>query len=71
MRQIGLALALGLVLAPLSAEAQQAEKVRRIGFLSGTNPNSEPCDIRAAQAISLFGGPVPESPCQLKGLSHT
>jgi hypothetical protein len=86
MRQIGLALALGLVLAPLSAEAQQAEKVRRIGFLSGTNPNSEvddalfrqilrciqrPCDIRAAQAISLFGGPVPESPCKLKGLSHT
>jgi len=70
MRLIGLVLALGLTLAPLAAGAQQTEKVRRIGFLSGTNPNSEvddasfgqilrciqrPCDIRAAQAISLSG----------------
>jgi hypothetical protein len=36
MRRIGLAvvLALGLILAPLAVEAQQAEKVYRIGFLS-------------------------------------
>ena len=39
MRWIGLAvvLALGLALAPLAAGAQQTEKVRRIGFLAGTN----------------------------------
>jgi len=72
MRRIGLAvvLAVSLILAPLAAGAQQTEKVRRIRFLSGTNPNSEvddalfrqilrciqrPCDIRAAQAISLSG----------------
>jgi hypothetical protein len=68
MRLIGLAvvLAVSLTLAPLATRAQQTEKVRRIGFLSGTNPNSEvdaalfrqiqrPCDIRAAQAISLSG----------------
>ena len=69
MRLIGLAVVLSLTLAPLAAGAQQTEKVRRIGFLSGTNPNSEvddalfrqilsiqrPCDIRAAQAISLAG----------------
>jgi hypothetical protein len=36
MRLIGLAvvLAVSLVLAPLAAEAQQAEKVHRIGFLA-------------------------------------
>jgi hypothetical protein len=72
MRLIGLAvvLAVSLTLAPLATGTQQPEKVRRIGFLSGTNPNSEvddalfrqilryiqrPCDIRAAQAISLSG----------------
>ncbi len=72
MRVIGLAvvLAVSLTLAPLAAGVQQTEKVRRIGFLSGTNPNYEvddtlfrqilgciqrPCDIRAAQAISLSG----------------
>ena len=72
MRLIELAvvLALSLTPAPLAAGAQQTEKVCRIGFLSGTNPNSElddalfrqilrciqrPCDIRAAQAISLLG----------------
>ena len=67
---LAVALSLSLTLAPLAAGAQQTEKVRRIGFLSGTNPNSEvddalvrqilsciqrPCDIRAAQAISLSG----------------
>jgi putative ABC transport system substrate-binding protein len=41
LRLIGLAvvLAVGLALAPLAGEAQQTEKVRRIGFLSGTSPN--------------------------------
>src|SRR5437899_3431868 len=36
MRRIGLAvvLAVSLILAPLAADAQQAAKVRRIGFLS-------------------------------------
>jgi hypothetical protein len=45
MRLIGLAvvLALGLALAPLTAGAQQTEKVRRIGFLAGTN-RAEPYD---------------------------
>jgi hypothetical protein len=39
MRRIGLAviLAVGLFLVPLAAGAQQTEKVRRIGFLAGTN----------------------------------
>jgi ABC-type uncharacterized transport system substrate-binding protein len=44
MRRIGLAVVLTLsliILVPLAAGAQQSEKVRRIGFLSGTNPNSE------------------------------
>ena len=43
MRLIGLAvvLALGLVLAPLAAAGQQAEKVRRIGFLSATILDSQ------------------------------
>src|SRR4029453_9886414 len=43
MRRIGLAviLALGLTLAPLVAEAQQTEKVRRIGFLSASIPSSQ------------------------------
>ena len=70
MRLIGLAVVLAVThtLAPLAAGAQQTEKVRRSGFLSGTNPNSEvddalfrqilrwirrPCDVRAVQAISL------------------
>ena len=38
MRLIGLVLALGLVLAPLAVEAQQAVKVPRIGYLSGGDP---------------------------------
>jgi hypothetical protein len=69
-RRTFLAIATGALATPLAAGAQQAEKVRRIGFLSGTNPNSEvddalfrqilrciqrPCDIKAAQAISLSG----------------
>ena len=43
MRSIGLAmvLAVGLSLAPLAAGAQQAEKVRRIGFLSAAILGSE------------------------------
>src|SRR5215471_21428224 len=35
MRRIGLALALGLTLVPIAAEAQQAGKVYRIGVLAG------------------------------------
>jgi ABC-type uncharacterized transport system substrate-binding protein len=38
MRRIGLVLALGLTLAPLAAEAQQAEKVARLGFLGLFTP---------------------------------
>ena len=40
MRRIGLAVALtlGLVLSPFAVEAQQTEKVRRIGFLSAAIP---------------------------------
>ena len=40
MRRIGLAVVLtvGFTLAPLVAEAQQTEKVRRIGFLSAAIP---------------------------------
>jgi hypothetical protein len=72
MRLIGLVVvrAVSLTLAPLAAGAQKTERVRRIGFLSGTNPISEvddalfrqtlrciqrSCDIRAAQAISVSG----------------
>jgi hypothetical protein len=43
MRLIGLAVVLAVILtlALLAAGAQQTEKVRRIGFRSGTNPNYE------------------------------
>jgi len=46
MRRIGLAvvLAFSLVLAPLAAAGQQAEKVRRIGFLSATILDSQTQD---------------------------
>ena len=88
MRLIGLAVVLvvSLTLAPLAVEAQQTEKVRRIGFLSGTNPNSEVDDALFRQIPQVHpatvrhqsrtghqpvGGPVPESPSKLKGLSHT
>jgi putative ABC transport system substrate-binding protein len=42
MRLVGLAvvLAVGLTLAPLAAEAQQAGRVHRIGFLAGGSPGS-------------------------------
>ncbi len=41
MRLIGLVLTLGLILAPLVAEAQQPGKIARIGFLHpGTPPNT-------------------------------
>jgi putative ABC transport system substrate-binding protein len=44
MRLIGLAvvLAVGLAIAPLAADAQQAGKVPRIGFLSVTSPSDRP-----------------------------
>jgi putative ABC transport system substrate-binding protein len=43
MRRIGLAVVLivGFTLAPLVAEAQQTEKVRRVGFLSGSIASSQ------------------------------
>ena len=49
MRLIGLAvvLALGLVLAPLAAEAQQAEKTPRIGILVGGSASSDSGRIEA------------------------
>src|SRR5713226_8492223 len=49
MRLIGLAviLAVGLTLAPLSAEAQQAGKVPRIGFLGATSAFTEKSRIEA------------------------
>src|SRR5260370_10111946 len=36
------ALASGVLAAPLAVEAQQAGKVPRIGFLSGTSPSDRP-----------------------------
>jgi hypothetical protein len=51
MRRIGLAVALSLTLAPLVAGAQQTEKVSRIGFLSGTNPNYEVDDALFRQIL--------------------
>ena len=88
MRRIGLVVsrAVSLTLAPLAAGAQQTEKVRRIGFLSGTNPNYEIDDALFRQISQVHpatlrhqsrtghqpvGGPVPESPGKLKGLAHT
>jgi len=46
MRRIGLGvvLAVTIALAPLAAEGQQAEKVRRIGFLSATILDSQTQD---------------------------
>ena len=42
LRSIGLIiiLALGVLLPPLAAEAQQAGKVYRIGFLGGASPSA-------------------------------
>jgi hypothetical protein len=88
MRLIGLVVvrAVRLILAPLAAGAPQTEKVRRIGFLSGTNPEFRgrrrplSADSQVHPAIvrhqsrsghQRVGGPVPEVPCKLKGLSHT
>ena len=44
MRLIGLAviLSVSLILAPLVAEGQQTERVRRIGVLSGTSTGPRP-----------------------------
>jgi len=87
MRRIGLAviLAVSFTFVSLAAGAQPTEKVRRIGFLSGTNPNSEvddalfrqilsciqrPCDIRAARAIGLSWDRFQKALAKFKGLSH-
>jgi hypothetical protein len=61
MRLIGLAvvLAVSLTLVPFAAGAQQTEKVRRIGRYQSRTGHQP------------VGGPVSESPCKLKGLSHT
>jgi putative ABC transport system substrate-binding protein len=52
MRLIGLAvvLALGLVAAPLAVEAQQAERIARIGFLMAVPPSAVPTRIDAFRA---------------------
>jgi ABC-type uncharacterized transport system substrate-binding protein len=51
MRRIGLAvvLALSLMLAPLAAEAQQAEKVWRVGYLSSSSAERERTRVAAFQ----------------------
>jgi putative ABC transport system substrate-binding protein len=54
MRLIGLILALGLTLAPLAAEAQQAEKVARIAFLSTSSAASGFADA-FTQGLQEFG----------------
>jgi hypothetical protein len=61
MRLIGLAvvLAVSLTLVPLAAGAQQTEKDRRIGRYQSRTGHQP------------VGGPFSESPCKLKGLSHT
>jgi len=50
MRRIGLVLALGLTLAPLAAEAQQAAKVWRIGCLAATDLTASPHLLDAFRA---------------------
>jgi len=51
MRLIGLAviLTVGLTLAPLAAEAQQAEKVWRVGYLSSSSAERERTRFAAFQ----------------------
>ena len=70
----------------LSRRSRLGRSRRRIGFLSGTNPNCEVNDAsfsadsqvhsatvrhQSGTGHEPVGGPVPESPCKLKGLSHT
>jgi ABC-type uncharacterized transport system substrate-binding protein len=55
MRVIGLILALGLTVAPLSAEAQQASKVRQIGYLVLSPLADPPSAERAAFLDGLRG----------------
>ena len=54
MRRIGLVLAVSLMVAPLAAEAQQAEKVYRIGYLS-PGPGIEYQDEAFRQALGQRG----------------
>jgi hypothetical protein len=79
-------LAVSLTLAPLAAGAQQTEKgpPNRVplGYepefrgrrrpLSADSP-VHPATVRhqSRTGHQPVGGPVPESPCKLKGLSHT
>ena len=64
MRRIGLTvvLAVSLILAPLAVGAQQTEKVRRIGFLSGTNPNYEVDDALFRQILRCIQRPCDIGP---------
>jgi ABC-type uncharacterized transport system substrate-binding protein len=56
MQLIGLVLALGLVLAPLAAETQQAEKVWRVGYLSSSSAERERTRVAAfQQGLREFG----------------
>ena len=70
MRLIGLAvvLTLSLTLAPLAAEAQQTEKVRRIGFLSGTNP--DPRSTTPSGKVSASTATSRARTCSLSGDSQ-
>src|SRR5215470_2431360 len=71
MRRIGLAviLAVSLTLAPLAAGAQQTEKVRRIGFLSGTNPNYEVDDALFGRFSGASSDRATSEPHKAIGLS--
>jgi putative tryptophan/tyrosine transport system substrate-binding protein len=50
-----LTLALGLLLAPLAAEAQQAKKVFRVGVLATANPRSGVSCVAFAQRLRDLG----------------
>ena len=70
MRLIGLAavLTISVVIAPLAAGAQQAEKVRRIGFLAGRTGSSltTPCGRASASTATSTA-----RTCALSGDSQT
>ena len=57
MRLIGLAviLTLGLILAPLAAEGQQAGKIARIAFLSTTSSPDSPTTAAFRQGLQELG----------------
>jgi len=53
MRLIGLAFILSLILAPLAAEGQQAEKVWRVGYLSSSSAERERTRFAAFPRLSF------------------